>query len=371
MADPLLAGEVAMACSTHRWMGVNTKSREVELGPGAGGRFRSPLDRLRGVSVWLTGDPALAELVLRELGPDGRTLGPEVARARASGADDFGLVRFPFDPIAGSAGHQYLFQVACPRCPPGKAPKLVTVADERAPADLVLHDRLQRGRVAAFTPVFAGLAPAVPSSTQVSATREAPGRWEVTASGDAPSLVVVAESWFPGWSARVDGRPSPLLVADGAFLGVPVGPGRHAVSLEYGVRASAVLGRVATGAALAVCLVFLVWQPRRRREPGQGNGGRRAGRRPSVRRRRTAATARPAVPGRPTTAPTHNGGRVPLRGGATASRRGAGAASPPGTVSGSEGGGPPTTLSSGPSWPAPAVVLDDDGRDDATVVDER
>lgn len=47
------------------------------------------------------------------------------------------------------------------------------------------------------------------------------------------ALLVVGDSFFPGWHARVDGSPSPILLANGLVRGVVVPGGRHVVSLGY------------------------------------------------------------------------------------------------------------------------------------------
>lgn len=46
-------------------------------------------------------------------------------------------------------------------------------------------------------------------------------------------ILVVAETWAPGWSARVDGNPAPLIPVNLAFRGVPVPPGPHRVVFRY------------------------------------------------------------------------------------------------------------------------------------------
>lgn len=61
-------------------------------------------------------------------------------------------------------------------------------------------------------------------------------------------VLVVREGWGSGWSARVDGRPAPVLPADVVFRAVPVPPGRHEVVLEYeapGRRAGAIVASLA------------------------------------------------------------------------------------------------------------------------------
>ncbi len=45
--------------------------------------------------------------------------------------------------------------------------------------------------------------------------------------------MVVRNSYDPGWSATVDGRPAPLLAADYLVQGVAVPAGRHEIRLVY------------------------------------------------------------------------------------------------------------------------------------------
>jgi len=69
-----------------------------------------------------------------------------------------------------------------------------------------------------------------------------------------PGLLIVSQAWFPGWRATVDGRPTPVVRADGLLQGVPVPAGNHHVTISYhppGLRWGALL-TVLTAAALAV-----------------------------------------------------------------------------------------------------------------------
>jgi len=49
----------------------------------------------------------------------------------------------------------------------------------------------------------------------------------------APSIVVVRNSYDPGWSATIDGRPATVLPTDYLVQGVAVPAGRHDVRLVY------------------------------------------------------------------------------------------------------------------------------------------
>ena len=88
-----------------------------------------------------------------------------------------------------------------------------------------------------------------------------PARVVVAASTDAPAWLVLTDTWFPGWRARVDGADVVVRRADHAFRAVALPPGRHEVEFTFtprGLRAGAAI----TLAALAIVGVLLL--PRRR-----------------------------------------------------------------------------------------------------------
>ncbi|MDQ3641264.1 MAG: hypothetical protein M3450_07330, partial [Actinomycetota bacterium] len=249
--DPALASQLGVACGLHTWLSTLFAGVDLlNIANGAGAIFRSTTDRLQGVSVYLDRIPDRAELTLHELLPGGRTLGPELARGKAVGTDEYGLYAFTFDPVAGSAGKDYGFVLTCPGCAPDRVPRLVAGHSVDQPGNLLLGGTLRRDRSAAFAPIYEPVAAGARSTTTVEPTRPGPGRWRIRAQGAQPALVVVAEAWFPGWKARVDGRKVPVVEADGGFLGVAVDAGDHLVTLEYRRPASAVAGRWVTAATL-------------------------------------------------------------------------------------------------------------------------
>ena len=86
---------------------------------------------------------------------------------------------------------------------------------------------------------------------------------EIQAEAAAPALVVVAQSFYPDWSASVDGRDVPLLRANHAFQAIQIPQGRHDIRLVYKDKA------FDTGAALSIigwlaCLLGLLLFPSRR-----------------------------------------------------------------------------------------------------------
>ncbi len=75
------------------------------------------------------------------------------------------------------------------------------------------------------------------------------GRLDVRASG--PGVLVLAESFDPGWRAEVDGLATPVRRVNHAQIGVPLAPGFHRVELRYAARGFGFgLGLSALGALL-------------------------------------------------------------------------------------------------------------------------
>jgi hypothetical protein len=88
-----------------------------------------------------------------------------------------------------------------------------------------------------------------------------PARVVVATSTDAPAWLVLTDTWFPGWRARLDGADVAVRRADYAFRAVALPPGRHEVEFVFTPRGLR-LGAGITLAALAIVGVLLV--PRRR-----------------------------------------------------------------------------------------------------------
>ncbi|HVL28280.1 MAG TPA: YfhO family protein, partial [Acidimicrobiales bacterium] len=275
-----VAGEVAMACAFDRWVGVYADIASISLRHRPGAVFEAPAGGLRGVSVWLDRSPHPSALTLWELAADGRSLGQEIDTVFASGYDHFGIVSFAFDPIPDSAGKRYAFELFCDTCEGRDGfPRLATANDSRAPANLLRNRNRVGGRVADFSLLYDRVPVAPPSATAVEARRDGHGRWRLRSSGPTDALVVVAEAWFPGWKATVDGRPAPVLKSDGAFLGVAVGPGEHEITLAYEPPATVTVGRAVTAVTLAGAAALLVGGARqhRRRRARRGRASGPAG----------------------------------------------------------------------------------------------
>jgi uncharacterized membrane protein YfhO len=85
------------------------------------------------------------------------------------------------------------------------------------------------------------------------------------------ATLVVADAWWPGWEATLDGKPTPVFPADGVIRAIRWPPGRHVLEMHYrppeakaGAIASAIglalvaawvmVGRTARGAAAGLGL---------------------------------------------------------------------------------------------------------------------
>jgi hypothetical protein len=60
-----------------------------------------------------------------------------------------------------------------------------------------------------------------------------PERVVLETDASAPSLLVLAEAWYPGWSATVDGSPAACLPANAWMRAVSVPAGHHRVELRF------------------------------------------------------------------------------------------------------------------------------------------
>jgi hypothetical protein len=85
--------------------------------------------------------------------------------------------------------------------------------------------------------------------------QDLPDRVRLQIAPAAPSLLLLADTHFPGWTARVDGVERPILRANVAFRAVAVAPGDREVEFRY-EPASFAWGRAITLVALALCALL-------------------------------------------------------------------------------------------------------------------
>jgi hypothetical protein len=128
-----------------------------------------------------------------------------------------------------------------------------TVVDARFPADRVV---LFADTATLDIPAMG----AVPEPTAISAslTKWEPGAMTVTLSGSDPktTYLLVAENWYPGWTATIDGTPAPTHRANHAMLSVAIPSGAKSVVLQYETPGYGT-GKLITLGSLAGALLLL------------------------------------------------------------------------------------------------------------------
>ena len=95
---------------------------------------------------------------------------------------------------------------------------------------------------------------------------ERPERVAVDVDAAGPGVLVLTDSHYPGWEARVDGVPTEILLANGVHRGVAVTNGPHEVIFEYRPRSLQVGASVSAGSLLVILAVL--WSGVRRRRRG-------------------------------------------------------------------------------------------------------
>jgi hypothetical protein len=86
-------------------------------------------------------------------------------------------------------------------------------------------------------------------------SEDRPERVAIEATLGAPGLLVLADRQYPGWVAEVDGKPAPILLANGTFRAVALTEGSHRVVFRY--RPLSVYAGAALSAAAWIILLLL------------------------------------------------------------------------------------------------------------------
>ena len=95
-----------------------------------------------------------------------------------------------------------------------------------------------------------------------------PEYMEMRVSTSAPALLTVAVPNYPGWEARIDGQPAPIVDVYAGLIGVPIPAGENQlVALQFRPR-SVMVGAAISALTLAGLLVGLVGALWRRKEAG-------------------------------------------------------------------------------------------------------
>jgi uncharacterized membrane protein YfhO len=91
---------------------------------------------------------------------------------------------------------------------------------------------LEDAKAAKATTASAGTPPTNTESSIRIVSYE-PDDIRIDASLPRPGYLLLLDTYFPGWSAKVNGEPAPILRADYNFRAVPLPAGRCAISFSY------------------------------------------------------------------------------------------------------------------------------------------
>jgi uncharacterized membrane protein YfhO len=76
-------------------------------------------------------------------------------------------------------------------------------------------------------------------------------------------MLILSDTWYPGWEATVDGRKVPIYQAYSALRGVVLEAGFHRIEFRYRP-ASALIGGLMSMIGILTACGVVVWELRRR-----------------------------------------------------------------------------------------------------------
>jgi len=110
---------------------------------------------------------------------------------------------------------------------------IVTASDGKAITDLVRQDGFNLRTTAILREPAPEIARCDAGEDRFRITRRVPGSVDITADMKCAGLLVLADTYFPGWKAWVDGKPAHIYNAYGAIRAVAVPEGTHTVTFRY------------------------------------------------------------------------------------------------------------------------------------------
>lgn len=122
----------------------------------------------------------------------------------------------------------------------------------------VINDHLGDLRRKAFSTAKIPALPPCNAADDVSVSRYTPENITIKAALGCDGLVVLSDTFYPGWYAKVDGKSAPIYPVNGAMRGVPVPQGAHTVNMVYRPRIvylGAALTLLGLAGAMAIAIV--------------------------------------------------------------------------------------------------------------------
>ncbi|MCL4854025.1 MAG: YfhO family protein, partial [Bryobacteraceae bacterium] len=137
----------------------------------------------------------------------------------------------------------------------------IVTADDKAITDLVRQDGLDLRTTAILREPPPEIAWCDAGEDRFRITRRVPGSVDITADMKCAGLLVLADTYFPGWKAWVDEKPAHIYDAYGAIRAVAVPEGTHTVTFRYRPASVFVGAAMSASGLLAAMLLTLVRKP--------------------------------------------------------------------------------------------------------------
>jgi hypothetical protein len=77
----------------------------------------------------------------------------------------------------------------------------------------------------------------------------------IQATTEEPRLLVLADTYYPGWQAKIDGDPAEILPTNVSLRGVVVPPGSHTITMQF----RPLTFYLGISISLLTCLIVLLW----------------------------------------------------------------------------------------------------------------
>jgi hypothetical protein len=104
----------------------------------------------------------------------------------------------------------------------------------------------------------------------VAITTDDPEHLSIRASASRECYMVLSDTWYPGWTARVDGVDRPITRANFAMRAIRIPAGSHTIEMTF-EPLSWKIGWIGSLAALAIAIVLIATGPQKHRESGFQN----------------------------------------------------------------------------------------------------
>jgi hypothetical protein len=182
------------------------------------------------------------------------------ARTVGSGENALAVLASPeFDP-----SQEVVLEIAA--TPPGADAKAAAANPEAVTSNLGAAGAfVLRGSTPELRLQPGVLPPGVDTPEPATLLLSAPNRVTIEAVLPQPGYLVLADTFYPGWRARVDGQRVDVWRANYAFRAVALDAGEHSVSFEYRP-VSFTAGLACSGLALAAMVAGWIWLGRQSRQ---------------------------------------------------------------------------------------------------------